>query len=198
MSQMRGFLTRSTVLIGLCLAMPAAAQAQDVAVSPVEAAQPIDLLNTLVGEWDGQLEYLDYSANEWFGIPTRTSIRSGGDGVTFIRVSDFDDGPKVGIVRITGISMLGGDGVTEYSTSFRKGRVPEMSVATLRVDSFTDATHWVMVSEGAGMDDDRTAILRLTTTRDGGKVVTIKEVDYTVDDKAEWLTRNRTTMTVVE
>lgn len=196
MSLMRELTIRSAVMIGITLALPMSLQAEDNAAAA--AVQPIDVLNTLVGQWDGQLEYLDYSTNDWFGIPARIEIRSGGDGVTFIRASDFDDGPKVGIVRITGISMIGSDGVTEYSTSFRKGRVPEMSVATLRVDSYGDATHWVLVSEGAGMDDDRPATLRLTTTRDGGQVVTVKTVDFTDDEKAEWLVRNRTVLTMAE
>lgn len=198
MSQMRDFLTRSTVLIGLCLTLPTAAQAQDVVVSPVAAAQPIDLLNTLVGEWDGQLEYLDYSAKEWFGIPARTTVRAGGDGVTFIRTTDFDDGPQTGIVRITTVSMLGVDGATEYTTGFRKGRVPELTVANLRVESYTDAVHWVLVSDGKAMDAGRSATVRLTTTRDGDKVVTLKQVDYDDDDKSEWLDRNRTTLSAAE
>ena len=197
MPKIRAVWAASTLLIGLCLAVPSIAQTAPVEKSAA-AVQPVDLLNTLVGEWDGTLEYLDYGANKWFGIPAQTTIQSGGDGVTFIRVTDFDDGPKVGIIRITSISMIGSDGVTEYWNSFRKGRVPELTSATLRVERYTDPAHWVMVSEGAGMDANRPAILRLTTTRDGARVATVKEVDFTDDDKAEWLTRNRTTMTKME
>jgi hypothetical protein len=197
MPKIRAIWAGSTVLAGLCFAAPITAQTAIIEESAA-AAQPIDVLNTLVGEWDGTLEYLDYGADEWFGIPARTTIQSGGDGVTFIRTTDFDDGPKIGIIRITSISMVASDGVTEYSNSFRKGRVPELTNATLRVGSYTDAAHWVMMSEGAGMDANRPATLRLTTTRDGARVVTLKEVDFTDDDKAEWLTRNRTIMVKVE
>ena len=46
--------------------------------------------------------------------------------------------------------------------------------------------------EALGKDDNRPAILRLTTTRDGNKIETVKQVDFQDDDKSEWLTRNRT------
>lgn len=197
MPKIRAVWAAPTLLVGMCFTMPSIAQTAP-AEESAAVAQPIDLLNTLVGEWDGTLEYLDYGANKWFGIPAHTTIQSGGDGVTFIRTTDFDDGPKVGIIRITSISMMGSDGVTEYSNSFRKGRVPELTSATLRIESYTDPAHWVMVSEGAGMDANRPATLRLTTTRDGAQVVTLKEVDFADDDKAEWLTRNRTTMNKIE
>ncbi len=42
------------------------------------------------------------------------------------------------------------------------------------------------------------ATLRLTTVRDGGKMVTLKEVDVTDDTNAVWLVRNRTTLERVE
>ena len=48
---------------------------------------------SLVGEWRGKLEYRDYQADKWFGLPVEVSVRDGGDGVTMIRTADFDDGP---------------------------------------------------------------------------------------------------------
>ncbi len=50
---------------------------------------------SLQGSWEGKLEYLDYSANKWFGIPVKIIVEDQGDGATVIRRSDFDDGPKV-------------------------------------------------------------------------------------------------------
>jgi hypothetical protein len=41
-------------------------------------------------------------------------------------------------------------------------------------------------------------MLRLTTTRDGDKVETVKQIDFQDDDKAEWITRNRTRLTLIE
>ena len=57
-----------------------------------------------------------------------------------------------------------------------------------------DATHWTLIETETVTDDNRTATIRLTTVRDGGKLVTLKEVDFTDDTKADWLVRNRTTL----
>ena len=148
---------------------------------------------SLVGRWQGKLEYRDYQADKWFGLPVKVDVREGGDGVTLIRTADFDDGPKTGIVRITSVSML--DGAAETTATFRKARKPELSTATLTLGAASnDSTHWTLTETEAGTDDDRPATLRLTTVRDGGKMVTLKEVDFTDDTKTEWLVRNRTTL----
>ena len=51
-------------------------------------AQPTELVRvdigqaraSLQGSWEGKLEYLDYSANKWFGIPVKTIVEDQGDG----------------------------------------------------------------------------------------------------------------------
>ena len=60
-----------------------------------------------------------------------------------------------------------------------------------------DAEHWTLVEERLGADDDRPARIRETTTRDGASLVTLKEVDFTDDATADWLVRNRTTLSKV-
>lgn len=183
-------MTRAILALAVAvLAVPAGAQEPNPAPLTLSEA-----LASQLGSWTGKLEYRDYSADRWFGLPVTVTIRDGGDGVTQIRTADFDDGPKTGIVRITTISMLGKDGVTEYSTAFRKGRVPELAVARLTLTAARDATHWTVVSTEEGKDDNRPATLRLTTTRDGATLTTLKEVDFSDDAKAEWLVRNRTVL----
>jgi hypothetical protein len=122
-------------------------------------------------------------------------VRDGGDGVTLIRTADYDDGPKTGNVRITTISMLAADGQHESSATFRKGKEVELETATLRLAAGRDAMHWTLVETVDGKDDDRPATIRVTTTRDGASLVTLKEVDFTDDANADWLSRNRTTLT---
>jgi hypothetical protein len=160
---------------------------------------PIDITNaraSLVGAWEGSLEYLDYSANKWFGIPVKTRIEDQGDGATMIRKSDFDDGPKVGIVRITSVELYDAAASTVTGGTFRKGRAVEVYTHKVRMEGApVDATHWTMVEETLGKDDNRPATLRLTTTRDGNKVETLKQVDFQDDDRMEWITRNRTRLT---
>ena len=152
--------------------------------------------SSVVGRWEGKLEYRDYQADKWFGLPVKVEVRDGGDGVTLIRTADYDDGPQAGIVRITTVAMLGADGEHESSATFRKGRPVELETAALKLAPGSDADHWVLTETIAGTDDDRLATIRLTTRRDGASLVTLKEVDFTDDAKVEWLTRNRTTLTL--
>ena len=150
------------------------------------------------GRWTGKLEYRDYSADRWFGLPMTVRIENQGDGVTLIRKADFDDGPKVGTVRITTVELLDPATGIETSASFRKGRKPELDSAALRLTApALDATHWTLVAETDGRDDDRPARLRVTTVRDGAVMTTLKEVDFLDDAGEAWIQRNRTTLTRV-
>jgi hypothetical protein len=175
-------------LIATSVALPAAAQpAIDVATARA----------SLVGEWDGSLEYLDYSANQWFGIPVKTMIEDQGDGATIIRKSDFDDGPKIGIVRITSVELFDAAKATVSVGTFRKGRAAEINIYTVLMEgAANDPLNWTMIEEVKGSDDNRPALLRITTKRTGNSVEALKQVDFQDDDKVEWLSRNRTKLTL--
>jgi hypothetical protein len=177
-------------LSAILLAAPAIAQpAIDVATARA----------SLAGNWEGSLEYLDYTANQWFGIPVKTAIEDQGDGATIIRKSDFDDGPKVGIVRITSVELFDAARNTVSIGTFRKGKTADIYTYTVRLDGVpVDRTHWTMIEDVVGMDDNRPAILRITTTRDGNDLTALKQVDFQDDDKTEWLSRNRTKLTLKE
>ena len=164
----------------------------------VAASQTPDIplvRSSFIGRWQGKLEYRDYQSNNWFGLPVKIEVRDAGDGVTLIRTADYDDGPKTGNVRITTVSMLSADGQHESSVTFRKGKEVELEAATLRLSGGRDATHWTLVETVEGKDDDRPATIRLTTTRNGASLVTLKEVHFADDAKLSWLSRNRTTLT---
>ena len=119
-------------------------------------------------------------------------VEDQGDGATIIRRSDFDDGPKVGNVRITTVELYDAAKGTIAVGTFRKGREPEISIYAARLeDGATDAAHWTMVEETKATDDDRPATLRLTTVRNGDALETLKQVDFLDDAKSEWVTRNR-------
>jgi hypothetical protein len=150
---------------------------------------------SMTGKWTGQLEYLDYSENKWFGIPVVTTVEDQGDGATTIRRSDFDDGPKVGTVRITTVELFDPAKGMVTTGSFRKGRPTELTTYSVRLDGTSkDATHWTMIEETKSEDDDRPAMLRLTTVRAGDRIQTLKEVDFLDDAKSEWMSRNRVTL----
>lgn len=187
----------SVIRHGLCfIAMVSGLNVSSaVATSPPASLTLTEALKSQLGEWSGSLEYRDYSADRWFGLPVKVNIRDGGDGVTQLRVADFDDGPKVGNVRITTISMLGTDNVTEYVAGFRKGRTPELSSARLTLTRAIDASHWTIISAADANDDDRPARIRITITREGDKMTSLKEVDFSDDTSESWLQRNRQTLT---
>lgn len=104
-------------LLALSLVSVSAASAQPASSSAPNATAA---RASLVGSWEGELGYLDYSANRWFGIPVKTRIIDQGDGATMLRVSDFDDGPKVGIVRITTGELFDEKADTVSVATFRK------------------------------------------------------------------------------
>jgi hypothetical protein len=178
----------------LLLAAPsAAALAQPAANAPIDVAAA---RASLIGDWQGTLEYLDYTANEWFGIPVTTRIEDRGDGATIIRKSDFDHGPQTGMVRITSVELFDASAATVTTGVFRKGREAEVTTYKVRIEgAAADAAHWTMTEEVTARDDGRPATLRLTTVRDGEKVETLKQVDFLDDAKTEWISRNRTRLT---
>lgn len=178
----------TAILLAALLAAPAAAQEASPALTIAEARAG------LVGAWEGQLQYRDYQSGEWEGIPMTVTVTIEGDGNTITRRAVFDDGPRVGNVYITSLEMLGPDGSTEYATSFRADRAPALSAARLTLVSAADAAHWTMIAVLDGEDDDRPARIRATTTRDGERLTTLKEVDFLDDAAEEWLTRNRTVL----
>jgi hypothetical protein len=174
------------------------------AAAPALAAAPVPVYDvvaaraSMAGSWIGTLEYLDYSANKWFGIPVKTVIEDQSDGATTIRKSDFDDGPKVGMVRITTVEMFDAAKGMLTAGTFRKGRTADLTTYAVRMDGIAkDATHWTMIEETKSEDDSRPAMLRLTTVRNGDSVETLKEVDFLDDTKTEWVKRNRTRLKLV-
>jgi hypothetical protein len=172
--------------------LAATALAQAAAPPPLSIAE---VRAGMIGRWEGKLEYRDYQADQWFGLPVKVEVRDAGDGVTQIRTADFDDGPKTGIVRISTVSMLLKDGASESSASFRKDRDVTLTTARLALrPGPASATRWTLVAEETATDDNRPARLRETTIRDGDTMVTLKEVDFTDDQTETWLVRNRTTL----
>lgn len=179
------------------LALAAAAL---VALAPPVAAQDAPAVTlaearaSTAGAWTGELQYLDYQSGDWQGIPVTVTVTLEGDSNTLSRRAAFDDGPRVGMVYITSLAMLGADGVTEYSTSFRAGRTPDVSTYTLALSTAADTEHWTMLATREGEDDNRPAMIRETSTRDGARFVTLKEVDFLDEPGEQWFSRNRTVL----
>ena len=185
-------MTSAGPLAGALLLALASGAAAQTAAPPLTIAQA---RASLAGEWQAELQYRDYQSGKWEGIPFTTTITMVGDGLTQIRTSAYDDGPRVGMVWITAVSLLAQDGATEYTGTYRAGRPAEQATARLRLEAASDAAHWVLVSETDSRDDNRPARIREVTKRDGSQVTTEKQVDFTDDAREEWLVRNRTVLT---
>ena len=180
-----------TLLALLLAAAPAPATQTPTADAPVTLT---GIRAGLAGVWTGMLEYRDYQADRWFGLPVSIRIEMMRDGVTLIRHADFDDGPKTGIVTITTAALFDPATNREQSVSFRRGREAELTTATLRLTRADAADRWTLEERRDVRDDNRPARIRETTRRDGATMVTVKEVDF-LDDKDEtWLVRSRTTL----
>lgn len=159
-------------MLAALLLMPSTAEPLPAPEAP--AVTIVQARTALAGRWTGKLEYRDYQADRWFGLPVTVTIETVDGGRTLIRKAAFDDGPKTGTVWIVTTSLF--------------------DPASGREQSATDAEHWTLIDESNGTDDDRPARIRETTRRDGATMVTLKEVDFTDDTTETWLTRNRTTL----
>lgn len=160
------------------------------AASPPPA--PAALEAGLAGRWQGTLGYRDYQTNKLQEIPMQTRLEALPDGATIIRVSTFDDGPKVGNVFITTTSLHDSASAAVTSSILRRGRPAETIRETVRVAAHTDPTHWTLLFEASGEDDGKPAELRTTMVRDGDMLTATKEVRPARAGTGEWQFRNRT------
>ena len=149
----------------------------------------------MVGKWTGKLGYRDYKTNQLFELDMKTETRAVPDGVTFIRTSSFDDGPKVGLVWITSVSLYDPVKNRVTTATVRKGRPIEAETETVTMLKFTNPQHWSVRYEHDGTDDDKPATLRTTETRDGDKLLSVKEVMPASEMAKGWQFRNQTRLT---
>jgi len=173
------FLAGALLLAGPAAAAPSAAELQ----------------GALAGSWKGALGYRDYQDNKLYELPVQTEVTAIGDGVSVLRVSTFDDGPSVGAVRITSASLFDPAAGTVTSATLRKGRPVEVSTEAVRLSAYRDPMHWTLVYERIGPDGDGEARIRITETRDGDSLMSVKEVRPLTPTDAPWAFRNQTRLT---
>lgn len=178
-------------VIGAVLALALAAMASSASAQP----SAVELRRGLEGDWVGALGYRDYQSNELFELPVRTSIDVEEDGLTQVRRSAFDDGPS-GTVWITSTSLDEPDGSRVTTATFRAGREPELFTETVSVAAYEDPEHWTVVYSRIGEDDDSPAEIRITETRDGTELLSIKDVRPVGAGDDAWRFRNQTRLTL--
>ena len=158
----------------------ATAQADDAAQRALAAA---------VGEWEGQLYYLDYQSGQRFGIPLRVDASMTPDSATLVRRLTFTDpGTLVHAINLSTIEP-GGKRLFEAYFRQRKGQHFEYEVTQARFES---DSNWRLVYEHDGVDDDRPARIRHTMVRDGDALTSTKEVRFLDDESDAFFLRNGT------
>ena len=180
--------------LGMTPSIALAAASDGPAAQAPAAPSAATLLRGTAGRWSGALGYRDYQSDRLFEIPVATSIVQVADGVTQVRTSLFDDGPDKP-VWITTTGLLDEVAGTVASASYRAGRPVELTTESVRVADWIDQTHWTLVYESVAQDDDRPAEIRVTETRDGDSLMSVKTVRPVGADDAAWRFRNQTRLT---
>lgn len=171
-----------TLMLALLLASPP----QD---PPVPS--PVEVRRTVSGQWSGALGYRDYQTDQLFELPVRTTVVWVEDGVTQIQTSLYDDGPSHP-VWITSVSLDDPAAATVATGSYRAGRPASLSTESVAVRAWRDDTHWTLVYSSVGEDDDQPAEMRVTETRDGDDLLSVKEVRPVGAGDEAWRFRNQT------
>tara|TARA_R110002167_G_scaffold14430_10_gene58665 strand:- start:2439 stop:3035 length:597 start_codon:yes stop_codon:yes gene_type:complete len=185
-----------SLAVALAPASLAVCQSRDTvsADAAIAAPSPAALQRDLAGRWAGALGYRDYQTDELFEIPVSTTVVQVPDGVTQVRTALFDDGPAKP-VWITTTSLQDEAAGTVSSTSSRAGRPVEVSIEAVRVTDWRDNTHWTLVYDSVAEDDDQPAEIRVTETRDGDSLLSVKTVRPVGADDTAWRFRNQTRLT---
>jgi hypothetical protein len=182
-------LFRSLITV-LFMTVPTVSQAQAPSPSATELRQG------LTGSWSGALGYRDYKTDRLSEIPVTTTIEVLPDGVTMIRRSLFDDGPNKP-VWITTVSLDDPAAGTSTSATFRAGRSPSLSTEFVQRSAYRDPYHWTVIYRETAEDDDQPAEIRVTETRNGDSLVSVKDVRPVGADDLAWRFRNQTRLTRV-
>ncbi len=180
--------SRRFALIFAAVVFLAPAQAQPL-------PSPLMLEAGLVGTWTGVLSYRDFQSDRRFDLPVVTRIQAVPDGLSFIRISEFDDGPQTGRVFITTVSLFDADGRRASQASFRKGRSVETWVEQGEVLEWKDSENWTLRWHHDGLDNGQAATLRNTQRRQGALLETTRDVKSRGSPDSDYRQRNQSRLT---
>jgi hypothetical protein len=149
----------------------------------------------LSGAWAGALGYRDDQTNKLTELSVETRIDSVADGLTQVRTSRFDEGPGRKPVWITTVSLDDPKSGTVTSATFRAGSKVETETEAVEVAQYASPTSWTLIYRQTGSDNDKPADIRVTETRTGNALLSVKEVSPV--GAGTWSFRNQTRLTRV-
>ncbi|MCK0129471.1 hypothetical protein [Erythrobacter sp. F6033] len=167
-----------------------AALAQVTAATADAPQTAVDAFTGLEGNWQGQLEYRDYQSDTMQAIPMRVEFDTIPDKTTFLQRAEFTD-PGFPVRITTLINVAGAD--TNVAIS-RAGRPFETYTQNARLAPGAIADSWTITFTRVGEDDNRPAAIREVMTRKAESLTVTKEVDFLDDEAAEWVFRNRVSL----
>ncbi|MEM8799244.1 MAG: hypothetical protein AAGF15_04110 [Pseudomonadota bacterium] len=150
------------------------------------------IVQSLVGTWQGTLEYRDFQSDDRVRIPVQ-SVEMSIHGNILLRKFIFQDGNN----QVDRLSVATYD---PEENVWREAYVGDGFVETydskIRVISYR-AQAWRMEFLRDGEDNGRAAILRETMSWDGTKLTSLNEVRYKLTGRGEkrWQFRNTLTLT---
>jgi len=164
------------------------------AVTAGAPPSPAGLEGGLAGRWSGALTYRDYRTDKRFTLPVERAFAAATDGATVTEVSTYDDGPETGAVIITTVSLFDAKAGQVTAASFRKGETPELTRRHVVIARYDDPTHWSLVFDGEGRDNNAPARIRVTETRTGDELTSREDVAPLTPDGAPYTFRNETAL----
>jgi hypothetical protein len=144
--------------------------------------KPLDLL---IGEWKGQLEYLNYSDNKTrVQLPTNLSCKKTelGEALTLNYVFQ-DPGYKIENIQLLTLNKMG-----QLVLTIVDGGIAKSSVLYVKSNETNNGLTSSMVFFESGYDNNQPALIRYTINLSASTLISLKEVKY---DEGEFTFRNQ-------
>lgn len=142
-------------------------------------------LDLLVGEWKGQLEYLNYSENTTrVKLPTNLYCNKTelGEAITLNYVFQ-DPGYKVENIQLLTLNKMG-----QLVLTIVDGGIAKSSVLYVKSNETNNGKTSSMVFFESGYDNNQPALIRYTINLSASTLISLKEVKY---DDGEFTFRNQ-------
>jgi len=131
-----------------------------------------EMLENIMGEWEGALTYLDYQTNEPFTMPVNLNIENGKNEYLFKLFLEYPKEPKAN----------GTDKIRLSKDGTRINKATIISTRELTEEEFE------IITEYSGKDNNKKAQIRVTYIIKRTELIIRKEVKF--KNSEEWILRS--------